>query len=62
MMQAPGTGMEAALTNEEIQSFAAEWYRKLDEQRRGVDYGFLPGSNVSHYSAQVGTSYSGRLI
>jgi len=31
MMQAPGTGTEAPLTNEEIQAFAAEWYRKLDE-------------------------------
>ena len=30
-MQAPGTGMEAPLSNEEIRAFAAEWYRKLDE-------------------------------
>jgi hypothetical protein len=31
MTHAPGTGTEAPLSNEEIQAFAAEWYRKLDE-------------------------------
>ena len=31
MTHAPGGGLEAPLTSEEIQAFAAEWYRKLDE-------------------------------